>query len=256
MRIPVEIAAIIGAAEFERVDIGRTRATVHKVVRDGQPTLFLKSGRVTPCDDLADEAKRLGWLQGRLRVPAVLSYVSGDEYQYLLTTGLPGVHGVDAGRQTPEEVVRGVAQALAELHSTSVLECPFDETRRVRTQRARARLQNGCVDESDFDEERLGMTGEQLWRQLDGYVVFEERLVLTHGDPCLPNILFDGGRVAGFVDCGRAGVADAYQDLALVSRSIASNLGPEWVPSFFDAYGLRQVDGRKLGFYRLLDEFF
>jgi aminoglycoside phosphotransferase len=62
--------------------------------------------------------------------------------------------------------------------------------------------------------------------------------------------------VSGFVDWGRAGIADRYQDLALCARSIAANLGPEWVTAFFEHYGLTIIDQRKLSFYELLDEFF
>jgi len=68
--------------------------------------------------------------------------------------------------------------------------------------------------------------------------------------------MFDGARVAGFIDCDRAGVADPYQDLALASRSISDNLGHEWVATFFREYGLPDPDRQKLAFYRLLDEFF
>jgi aminoglycoside phosphotransferase len=256
MFIPAAIASLIGEGEFERIDIGCTGAAVYRITRDQQPTLFLKFGRVTPCDDLAQEARRLDWLQGRLQVPSVLSYLVHDECQYLLTTALPGLNGVDAGRRNPEAVVTGIARSLAALHSQPVQECPFDETRHARTRRAHARLRDGCVDETDFDDERRGLSAAEVWQQLENHAVFEERPVLTHGDLCLPNVLFDEDRVVGFVDCGRAGLADAYQDLALASRSIAGNLGAGWVEPFFGEYGLRQVDHRKLAFYRLLDEFF
>ena len=66
----------------------------------------------------------------------------------------------------------------------------------------------------------------------------------------------DGIALSGFIDGGRAGLADPYQDLALAARSLASHLGPLWVPEFFGRYGIGPVDERKLRFYTLLDEFF
>jgi aminoglycoside phosphotransferase len=89
----------------------------------------------------------------------------------------------------------------------------------------------------------------------------EEDLVLTHGDFCLPNVIIrphaaGAPRVAGLVDCGRAGVADRYQDIALGLRSIAYNFGGGAVPAFLEAYGLRRVDQAEVDFIWLLDEFF
>jgi aminoglycoside 3'-phosphotransferase II len=65
-----------------------------------------------------------------------------------------------------------------------------------------------------------------------------------------------GFRVSGLVDCGNAGIADRYQDLALCARSVADNLGPEWVPALFARYGVEHVDEQKVAYYQLLDEFF
>ena len=85
-----------------------------------------------------------------------------------------------------------------------------------------------------------------------------EDLVFTHGDYCLPNVFLDltGRRLTGFIDWGRAGIADRYQDLALAERSLRFNFGPGWERCLFDAYGLTHVDEAKLAYYRLLDEMF
>ncbi len=48
--------------------------------------------------------------------------------------------------------------------------------------------------------------------------------MITHGDYCVPNIVFDRGRLSGFVDLGDLGVADRWHDLAVATW----NLGPGW----------------------------
>ena len=62
--------------------------------------------------------------------------------------------------------------------------------------------------------------------------------------------------VSGIVDWSWAGVGDPYDDLAIVTRSIARNFGAELVPRFFDAYGIEVPDEERLAFYRLVSELF
>ena len=61
--------------------------------------------------------------------------------------------------------------------------------------------------------------------------------------------------VSGFIDLSLAGVADRYQDLALVTRSLTYNFGVGWEAKLFAYYGIQQPDATKIEFYRLLDEF-
>jgi aminoglycoside 3'-phosphotransferase II len=246
----------VEGGDFERIDIGCSRASVFRITGPGRPTLFLKSAPVGKCVGLMHEAERLRWLDGKLSVPRLLSFSVENDCEHLLMTALPGLNGVDAGRDDPHAVVVGLAEALRHLHAHSGAGCPFDETRELRIERAREHVRAGLVDESDFDDERRGRTASSLLVDLEGFPPFGESRVLTHGDACLPNVMFEGARVTGFVDCDRAGVADPYQDLALAARSIAGNLGHEWRDTFFRAYGLPNPDEQKLRFYQLLDEFF
>ncbi len=142
------------------------------------------------------------------------------------------------------------------------MDCPFDHSVVRQIQKARIRMASGHVNEDDFDQENIGRRAADLFADLTSSVPHSEDMVFTHGDYCLPNIILrrrepdNVMEITGFIDCGRAGLADRYQDLALGARSITGNYGEEWVPLFFDRYGLSRPDHDKLRFYRLLDEFF
>jgi aminoglycoside phosphotransferase len=118
---------------------------------------------------------------------------------------------------------------------------------------ARERTRLGLVDQSDFDEVRRGRAATEVLVELLAKRPATEDIVFTHGDYCLPNVFVSP---LGFIDCGRAGRADRYQDLALAARSVAYNLGPEWVVALWEAHGHDTPDEEKLAFYTLLDEFF
>ena len=88
-----------------------------------------------------------------------------------------------------------------------------------------------------------------------------QQLVFTHGDYCLPNLFVKGERISGFIDLGRSGLADPYQDIALCYRSLLHNLtqaGQDWhryVSLFFQELELTP-DWEKIRYYILLDELF
>lgn len=254
MRVPATLQQFVDGCEWDSVQVGKSGASVFRLKADAG-TLFLKicSPEVS---DLRAEAERLRWLAGRLPVPEVILFDKDKNLDYLLVRGLPGVNGVEMGHKRPHDVTVGLAHALRALHRQPVSECPFDQTVPTQIERARQRVARGLVNEADFDEERIGRSAADLLDEADRTRPKTEICVLTHGDACLPNAIFDGPQFSGFIDCSRAGTADPYQDLALAARSIESNFGREWVPVFFTQYGLSDFDEGKAAFYRLLDEFF
>lgn len=254
MQLPEAIRVFVDGSRVDPIQIGRSAATVLRLTTPNA-TLFLKICAMADEDGLEAEAERLRWLAGRVPVPEVVAFVKQAGREYLLVTSLPGVNGVEAGREHPGGIATELARALTLLHAQP-RDCPFGRTAAAQIDHARRRVAAGVVNPSDFDEEHLGRTPASLLVDLEGWSLEEGPLALTHGDPCLPNVIFDGGRFAGFIDCGRVGLADPYQDLALASRSIATNLGKEHVDPFFTQYGVSNPDQRKLAFYRLLDEFF
>jgi len=264
--LPPPLAADLTKHSRSEVGTGESGATVLRFDRPNGTTVYLKAratGASSSARPLFDEAERLGWMHAvGLSVPAVLQYHEWKGREYLLMTAVPGR---DAAAERPAEqrgaVVAALAAGLRVLHATNVSACPFDQTLRVRLAAAEAHVRAGTVRESDFDEVRMGRSAADVFAELSAAPPPPEQRGFTHGDYCLPNVLLvddgtGGFRVSGFVDCGNAGIADPYQDLALCARSVAHNLGEEWVPVLFARYGLDRVDEQKLAYYQLLDEFF
>lgn len=209
---------------------------------------------------LEEEARVLEWLHDhhRLSVPHVL-YVGADvEHAYLLLSAVPGRMAHDeAFTNDVPHIVRLLAAGLRGIHAVDTTSCPFDRTLDIQLRTVRERMERGLVDEDSFDAEHRGCRARSLYDVLltTRPAVSPEDQVFTHGDYCLPNVLIHGDGIGGFIDWGRGGIADRYQDLALCARSLAHNWGSQWVPMLFAEYGITQVDEVKLAYYRLLDEF-
>lgn len=61
--------------------------------------------------------------------------------------------------------------------------------------------------------------------------------------------------VVGCIDAGRVGIADRYQDVALLWNSLGV-LDASLQDRFLEQYGIADADDRKLQFHLLLDEIF
>ena len=263
--LPPPLAADLGKHSRAEVTTGESGSRVTRFERSGS-AVFLKShafGTAPGGRPLFDEAERLGWMHAvGLPVPAVLQYHEWKGYEYLLLTAVPGV---DASVSRPpaqhDALVTALAAGLRMLHATNISACPFDQSRRVRVAAAEAHVRAGLVRDDDFDTTHQGRTAVELYSELVARSPASEDRTFTHGDYCLPNVILTeddagGFRVSGFVDCANAGIADRYQDLALCARSVAVDLGKEWVQPLFARYGLDRIDEDKLAYYQLLDEFF
>ena len=248
MHLPAAIAFVTEGLPMEQVAVGRSAARVWRV----GDQFYLKTAARS--DELADEMARLNWLAGRVPVPKVIAFERSAGETYLLTSSLKGVAAYEAA--SPDDCALAVAAGLRRLHGLAIADCPFDARLSVTIERARANALAGRVDESDFDAGRAGRSALDLLEEVEATRPDNEDLVVAHGDYCLPNVILSAdGAVAGFVDVGRAGVADRYQDLALAARSIAYNFGDAYVGAFFAAYGI-DPDPKRIAFYQLLDEFF
>lgn len=244
---------------------GRTDAVVRRS-RDGRA--YAKTGGGALRQELSDERDRLLWL-ATTELPAaeVLDWEDDGETATLTTAGLPGVPLSELSASAAPGGVKSLAVFLKRLHGIGRDGCPFDRWLAVTAAQARVNVDEGRVDETDFDDERDGRSAQAL---LDELLELRPRaeeletgdLVVCHGDACLPNFLVDPEtyEVTGMVDVGRLGVADRHLDLALAARSVSdTSLNPAYGPAAAEAmlaaYGL-PADPWRLDFYRFLDEFF
>lgn len=257
MAHPVALDSVIAGYSWDRDPVGRSPSEVFRLECAGAPALYLKREAQSAYGELADEAARLRWLSGQgMPCPDIVASTTDDGYDWLLMSALPGRDLASDSAVDAEARVVVLAAALRALHSLDIASCPFDHRWSKRLASAERRMRAGLVDEEDFDETRLGRSAADLYSELCQMHVGEEDLVVTHGDACLPNFVASGDAFAGYIDCGRLGVADRYQDIALACRSIAANFGEAFVEPFCRHYGTASLDADKMLRYQMLDEFF
>jgi aminoglycoside phosphotransferase len=260
-QLPPKLKQITSGYEFVAVTLGRFGASVYKLEHSSKPAMFLKFQQSSSLEFLELEALKLEWLLKRgILVPEVILYLEEDSFEYLLTAAIPGCDASNPWNLEEVPVVLEVlAKSLKQLHSLEIADCPFNQTLEVKISEAERRMLENLVDETDFDDARLGKTSREVFQEMLENRPTSQDLVFTHGDYCLPNIMIHNRRVSGFIDLGRAGIADRHQDLALITRSLESNLNPHfngWSQYFLNQYGILEPETSKLEFYRLLDEFF
>lgn len=254
--LPPAVRQAVSDYVWQQNNAGFSSARVFRLGAKDKSPLYLKMNSRVYEHSLLQEKLKLEWLKNRLPVPEVLLFARDETNEYLL---LSAVSGIDAGDDSLKlnisATIKELVGGLKMIHQLPIENCPFDERINRKIEAARTRMIKGLVEEDDFDKERRGRTAQDLFEELLATVPKEEDIVFTHGDYCLPNIILDNGKLSGFVDWATAGIADKYQDIALLTRSIQFNFGDNWEETAFEIYGI-EPDWKKIRFYRLLDEFF
>ena len=259
MPVPAGVSAELIGYNWARDNVGESGGAVYRLYgKPGAPDLFLKHGENTLAHDLADEMVRLRWMAKHIAVPAVTHFVALPGEAWLLMTALPGETAYQALEAQPEDrmaIVDGLADFLRRLHAIPISDCPYTSDHRYRLGLARQRIDAGLIEEDDFDEEREGWTAEQVWQAMDQLLPFPPDPVVTHGDFSLDNLLMVDGEVIGCIDAGRVGIADRYQDLAILWNCL-EEFGEELQVRFLARYGISNLDHSKMQFHLMLDELF
>lgn len=239
--------------------VGQSGAAVWRVrdLRGGRDH-YLKHGAGDVAAAVREEAARLRWLAGRVAVPELIAFAGEADAAWLLTAALPGRTAwevLDASHDAAGTVVDTIAACLQEWHALAPKDCPFDASAPQRLAAARAQIDAGLVDTDDFDSERTGWSAEQVWDALAALPLPSAPQVVTHGDFSLDNILIADGGVSGCIDVGRAGLADRYQDIAILWNCLGE-FGPHLQRRLLAALGEGSGDRARIDFHLLLDELF
>lgn len=259
IELPGSMAPLVDGYRWARDTVGLSGDAVYRLHRPGKSAdLYLKHGQGSCAVDLAGEMVRLRWLLSNIPVPAVRYFAASPDAAWLLITALPGQSAAERLETHPDElavIVDALARFLRRLHAIPVESCPFNSDHRLRLGEARWRLDAHEVDVDGFDEDHRGWSAERMWDEMTALLPFAPDLVVTHGDFSLDNIIVENGDVTGCIDVGRAGIADRYQDLAILWHCLR-DFGPAAQQRLFASYGIDQPDDRKLHFHLMLDELF
>lgn len=249
----------LSGATWERDPGGESGGVIYRVAAANGACMILKYGEGAVADAVADEAIRLRWLQGRVPTVRAVSTVVEADAAWLLTTAAPGKTGDAWIEESPDflpQVIRGFATLLRMLHALPTNECPFDASAAVRLAAARRLVSAGLVDETDFGDDHLGMSAGDVLAEAELLACHATGRVVTHGDFSLGNVLLDvTGRVTACIDVGRVGVADPYQDIAILWENLGE-FGEGARRCFLAEVGIDVLDDPRLRFHRTLDELF
>lgn len=254
--LPENLSGAISGYAWRQIHIGLSPSQVFRLEAENKKSLYLKISTRVPGFSLSQEKLKLEWLEKRLPVPKVLLFAEDERADYLLLSEISGLPASDDSLKNDiPQIIEQLAGGLKMIHGLPIEDYRFDERLARKIDVVRERILKNLIDVNEFDDERQGRTVEDLAGELFETKPSDEDLVFTHGDYCVPNVILKDGKLNGFVDWGNAGVADRYQDIALLTRSICYNFGDEWQEKALEIYGI-EPDWKKIHFYRLLDEFF
>lgn len=260
MRQPAKIAALTAGKDFRLDRTGLSGSTV---------ALF--EDFVVKCEPVSEESENhlamLRWLEGKIPCPAVLETVCENGFCWVVMTRITGDMACEAvWRSDPHRLVKVLASSMKLLWEVDVTDCPVDQGIPAKLRRAQEIIERGEVDMDLAEPETFGEKGfsspAELLQWLREHRPQPEP-VLSHGDFCLPNVYFKDWELSGFLDLGRSGVGDKWNDIAILWRSLRDNFGGHYgdavagfhPDSLFDALGIEK-DEKKLKYYLLMDELF
>ncbi len=261
--LPKEIKDIVGNQSYTPNNVGMSKSEVLIY-----PEYVLKIQEHNQETD--NEKAIVDWLNQCIPVPEIPVYCVEEKKAYTLMTKIKGnMLYAEEYLLNPQLLIKLVADAMKQLWEVDITKCPLETSRlKERLKQARWNVEQGLVDVDNVEPETFGKGGfsglEELLDWLENNCPKED-LVLTHGDFCLPNVFGNGSKLSGFIDLGKMGPADRWQDIAIAIRSLKHNFEGKYYNGrifyHFEPWMLLkelgiEMDEEKYRYYLLLDELF
>jgi aminoglycoside phosphotransferase len=254
-KLPQEIARFIDGAPLKRDQIGESPCEVFSFYR-GKARFFLKTSPAifaATTYGVHREAEVLQWLSGKLGVPEVVMTGQTDEAGYMVTRAVPGRPLAAIGDE--RQMLGLFVEALRQVQSVPVGDCPFDASAAVRLRELDYLLAHGLVaDDIDLQQWPSVRTPADLRERLHATVLIED-LVFSHGDLGDSNVFVDARDELHFIDVGRAGKADRWLDIAFIHRHLRDESSAALAVAFLSGLDRPDAPLKRL-FHEQLDELF
>lgn len=250
MYLPKEIEQFVKKMKCVKDGEGKSKADVYKIF-DLEKTYYLKVEK--RCDETIREHDMYKWLKGKLPVPEIISESFENGTDYLLIEKAKGIMlESECYRNNPKQLVRLAAEGLKLLWKVPVSECDFDASIESKLKKAKQQIDNGkkvCVDSNMYTK---GFNNEQdVYEYLISNIPKEDK-VLSHGDYCFNNYFAYNNHISSFIDMGRGGIGDRYQDISLCVRELM-DYEKTYTELLFQYLDM-EPDYERIRYYILLDE--
>jgi aminoglycoside phosphotransferase len=252
MNLPTDLEKLLEGMECILDDEGMSKAQVIKYY-DKNKTYYLKIEQID--SEVEREIAMYQWLKGKLPTPSIIYQAIYEGTSFLLLEKAEGeMLECPQFKDNPELLVRLAANGIKMLQSIDLRTCNFDSTIDNKLMKARESIDRGLANSIGESIYTKGMTTvEEVYEYLVTHKTTEE-LVFTHGDYCFNNYFTNGVEITGYIDMGKAGYGDKYQDIALCVREL-SIYDSKYVDMLFEFLEI-EPDYEKIKYYILLDELF
>lgn len=261
MSVPTQIQALIEDKPFIVDEVGMSG---NQVLIFEDMVLKIENNS----EGAEKQIKMMQWLQDRVPVPKILAHEVKNDKSYLLMSKMGGQMSCDIDYlEQPNILLEALAEGLKSLWEVDIIGCPCMRDLDTILTEASKQVEQDLVDIEDAEPTTFGENGfnnpEELLEWLENNRP-EFEPVLSHGDYCLPNIFLEDGHIKGYIDLGKTGIGDKWNDIALCYRSLKHNFDGTYGGKVYAKFNPDMLfeklaikpNWEKINYYLLLDELF